>query len=275
MTAAAAEKVAPGRRALVQDMRIRIDRRHMQTGDGFRGGVVLHEVPSVDHRRADALACDFRNRGDGLIGYEIKVARGDWLQELDHPEKAEAWARYCNEWYVIAPPGVVLREDLPDGWGLLEPVAKVRVTVKVKAARREPEPMPAPVAFELIKKVDTLRVQEVAEAVRAQRQRVYELETKVGETHRAADQDVRQASGLREVARRLGVHPDHLMGWGANRGGSPEDLALAAALEGLPAVLRTREHAARDLRQIEESARKLVAAAAAGAEGIPQRRNPF
>jgi hypothetical protein len=249
----------PSRRDQVADLRTRIDRRHMRPDDGFRGGVVLHEVPSVEGRRADALAVDFRNASPGLIGYEIKVARGDWLAELDQPEKAAAWAQHCTEWYVIAPDGVVNREELPDGWGLITPVAKVRSTVRVTARRRDPAPLPLPVVIELAKKLDTLRVHEVASATEKLQRKVRDLESEKNRRGYAEERYAEDARLLRGLLERIGVDRAHASTWRLSQPGSPEEQTLEAALKGTSALIDLRDRAQRDLANIRRTVADLVA----------------
>lgn len=79
-------------------------------------------------------------RTGAIIGHEVKVSRSDWLSELADPTKAEAWRRYCNYWWLVAPRGIV-RDDLPQGWGLMVPHGK-SLRVVVPALRRMPEAMP-------------------------------------------------------------------------------------------------------------------------------------
>lgn len=70
-------------------------------------------------RSADAIAVSlWPSRGIEFIGFEIKVARSDWLRELKQPAKAEEIARFCDRWWIAAAPGVVLDGELPGGWGL-------------------------------------------------------------------------------------------------------------------------------------------------------------
>jgi len=255
----------PGRRALVADMRVRIDRRHMRTGDSIRGGVVLHEVPSVEGTRADALAVDFRSSHQALVGYEIKVDRGDWLHELGQPEKALAWAQHCTEWYVIAPEGVVHREELPDGWGLIVPVAQVRSTVRVAAVKREPAPLPLPVVIELAKKLDTLRIAEVAQATEKLQKKVRDLELDARQGRAASDRDQEDARILAGLLQRIGVDRREASMWALSREGNPEELTMAAALTGRDGLLRLQERTQRDL----DNVRRLVGSLAARLEGQP------
>lgn len=72
-------------------------------------------------RYADAVAMNlWASRGHALHGFEIKTGRGDWLKELKDPAKAEAVARYCDHWWLVAPAGVVKDGELPLGWGWYE-----------------------------------------------------------------------------------------------------------------------------------------------------------
>jgi hypothetical protein len=268
----AADPEAPNRRALVADLRLRIDRRHMRPGDTFRGGVVLHEVPSVEGTRADSLALDFRHGKPALVGYEIKVARSDWLHELDNPAKAEAWARHCTEWYVAAPSGVVHPDELPDGWGLVTPVAKVRLTV-TRAARPRPAAdlaLPLPVVIELAKKLDTQRVHEVTEATDRLRRRVAELEHADRVAHAQDSALVEDGALFRRLLTRCGIDRERFSRWTFDRGGSTEEELLTTALDGAHAVLRARERAQRDV----DSARRTLTDALARLSGTDPLEHP-
>lgn len=87
-----------------------------------------------------------------LHGHEVKVSRADWLTELRDPTKAEAWRRYCDRWWLVAPRDVV-RGDLPDGWGHLAPDARGRLRVVVQAPLLTPEPMPVHVRAQVMRAV--------------------------------------------------------------------------------------------------------------------------
>ena len=81
----------------------------------YRRGVVRTTL-----RTADAIAVDLWPSSGNLVhGFEVKVSRSDWLAELRDPEKAEAFRPYCNHWWLVVPDADIVRDDLPDGWGLL------------------------------------------------------------------------------------------------------------------------------------------------------------
>lgn len=72
-------------------------------------------------RWADAVAMNlWPSRGLEIHGFEIKASRSDWLREIKNPAKAEAVQRYCDRWWIVAPPGVVQDGELPPTWGLYE-----------------------------------------------------------------------------------------------------------------------------------------------------------
>lgn len=88
-------------------------------------------------RRTDALAVGlYASHGHPVIGFEVKVSRGDWLAELKDASKADMMFQYCNLWYLVAAPGVVHVEELPMGWGLLEPVSR-GLKIAIKAEYRD------------------------------------------------------------------------------------------------------------------------------------------
>lgn len=92
-------------------------------------------------RYADALVTSvWPTRGIWFAGIEVKVARGDWLRELDDPTKSAEIQRFCDYWWVAAPKGVVKKEEVPEQWGFYEIDGKKAKAVK-QAPRLEPEPL--------------------------------------------------------------------------------------------------------------------------------------
>jgi hypothetical protein len=82
-------------------------------------------------RTADVLVMSlFPSRGLYLSGFEIKVNRGDFLNELKYPDKAEAIARYCDFWWIAAPKEIVKIEELPVNWGLICPHGETMKVIK-------------------------------------------------------------------------------------------------------------------------------------------------
>lgn len=82
--------------------------------------VLIAEVTLGD-RRLDGLAMNqWASRGRCLVGFEIKVSRSDWLNELKNFQKAEAAYRECDQFYLVTPKDIVKDGELPVGWGHLQ-----------------------------------------------------------------------------------------------------------------------------------------------------------
>jgi hypothetical protein len=104
------------------------------------GWITMDEVtPPKCDRRFDMLAImGWQSRGHEVMGFEVKVSRGDWLAELKDPAKAEPLVRLCSRWWIAAPPDVVRVDELPPSWGLLVIHPEQIRTVK-QAPTLEPE----------------------------------------------------------------------------------------------------------------------------------------
>lgn len=80
------------------------------------------------------------SRSLDLVGFEIKASRSDWKKELDDPKKADAFFRYCHQWYLaVGDADIVKPGELPDAWGLMAPRGDKLVVVK-EAPRQEAKP---------------------------------------------------------------------------------------------------------------------------------------
>jgi hypothetical protein len=72
-------------------------------------------------RRLDVVAFNLWGaRSYRTVGFEIKVSRGDWMRELTDFRKQDEWLAVVDEFFIVAPGGLVKPEELPVGWGLLE-----------------------------------------------------------------------------------------------------------------------------------------------------------
>jgi hypothetical protein len=82
---------------------------------------LMFEFGAQNGRVADAIAVSTAaSRNYKIVGFEFKASRADWLRELKDQEKAEQFVRIVDEWYVVAPKGVIEESEIPDGWGYLE-----------------------------------------------------------------------------------------------------------------------------------------------------------
>lgn len=136
--------------------RTMLDRLNVRYGsvnaNGFRYARAEHVrvTAGFDARRTcDYMALDLwpggygtKRTGPMLHGHEVKVSRSDWLTELRDPDKAEAFRRYCDYWWlVVSDKNIVKPGELPDGWGLIV-AAGNSARVVVRAGRNATvEPM--------------------------------------------------------------------------------------------------------------------------------------
>ncbi len=96
---------------------------------------VRDEAGHAANRSADAIAMGlWPSRGIHLHGIEIKSQRGDWLNELKNPAKAENIFQYCDKFWLLATNQAVVMNvsEIPASWGYL--LMDGRKTVVVKEA---------------------------------------------------------------------------------------------------------------------------------------------
>ena len=158
---------------------------------------------STTLRTADALAIDlWPSSGNVVHGFEVKVSRADWLAELRDPSKAEAFRRFCHHWWLVVPDASIVRDDLPEGWGLLVAGKNGRLRAKVSAPRLTPEPMPAGLVASLARAVartaDVRSREEVRQWKRDVRQRE-RLEQQAKSAARVADVNRDRLRAVRDL----------------------------------------------------------------------------
>lgn len=100
-----------------------------------RNGTGFSKLP----RTADAIAmCLYPSRGLHLHGFEIKVYRNDWLNELKNPDKAEEISQFCDFWWIVACPEVVNVIEVPVNWGLMSAGKSLKVIKEAKLLTVKP-----------------------------------------------------------------------------------------------------------------------------------------
>lgn len=146
----------------------RLRRHYIKPGADLPGGIFLPEVGwnnGSGRGGCDAIYVGFTSTsGRILVGHELKVSRSDWLNELNKPGKADAWADECHEWWlVVADPEIVHDGELPAGWGLMSPGrSKTRMTVHVKADRKRDHAPSWLACRSIMARQDTLRARAIA-----------------------------------------------------------------------------------------------------------------
>lgn len=128
-------------------------------GNGPRYACAEHvkNLAGFNHTRcADFIAIDcWPTQGLELHGHEVKVSRSDWLSELKKPDKAEAFKRFMDRWWLVVPDAAIVKPgELPEGWGLLSLVrcdwpgvglpdlGGMKLRAKVSAPKLIPDPLP-------------------------------------------------------------------------------------------------------------------------------------
>ncbi|OMC07082.1 hypothetical protein [Mycolicibacterium fortuitum] len=186
------------------DLLALLQRHYIKPGAPMPGGIFLPEVgwnpaggPGGRAGGCDAIYVGFTSSsGRLLIGHELKVSRSDWLNELNKPGKADAWADQCHQWWlVVLDPSIVHDGELPPGWGLMSPGrSKTRMTVHVKADTKTDHRPSWLAVRSIMARQDTLRAKAIENFRRDARE----------DARREFDQQVAEA-----VDRRLrGQHPD-------------------------------------------------------------------
>lgn len=88
-------------------------------------------------RRADAFSMNiWPSKGWQTHGFEVKVSRADFLNEMKDVTKSDAVGKYCDFWWLVVPNGLVDPKEIPDSWGLMV-VQKNGLKIKKQAPRKE------------------------------------------------------------------------------------------------------------------------------------------
>lgn len=86
--------------------------RELRVGTGFRNGAA---------QRLDAFALNcFAHTSMKRVCYEVKTSRADFLCEMKQPLKRRIGLRYSNEFYFVAPAGLLNASEIPIECGLVE-----------------------------------------------------------------------------------------------------------------------------------------------------------
>lgn len=111
-------------------------------------------------RRADAVAMNCYNGdpwGQAVIGFEVKVGRGDFLAELKEPKKRQETYAGCDALFLAVPKGLVNVKEVPPDMGVIEcwttsipgGDGKLTVVYQTRIKRQPPDldKMPVPKAM--------------------------------------------------------------------------------------------------------------------------------
>ena len=119
-----------------------VEEVRVSTGFGpLRGGKDAAMSAGAD-QRIDAFALHtWPSKKYRRVAYEVKASRSDLSRELDQPWKCEAALSLSNEFYLVAPMGVLLggiTDRFPESWGVMS-FHKDRITTTKRAPWRDTE----------------------------------------------------------------------------------------------------------------------------------------
>ena len=107
----------------------------LRTATGY--GTLLGDVRTMD---GWALNCwpsqDFRS-----IAFEVKLTKGDFKKEMDEPKKRVPAMRLSNQFYFVAPRGVLAPMEIPEDCGLMV-VQDGKLRQLKEAPRRDRDDLP-------------------------------------------------------------------------------------------------------------------------------------
>lgn len=88
----------------------------------------------------------WHSSGNEVEGFEVKVSRADWLNEVKNPAKCGPSKQYCHRWWlVIADASMVKDGELPEDWGMM-----AVVDGKLKVIKKAPLLTPIPLAVDFV-----------------------------------------------------------------------------------------------------------------------------
>lgn len=136
-------------------------------------------------RRVDVIAMAmWRSRGLEVHGLEIKMSRSDWLRELRDPAKSEELFVYCDRWWIVVPSKGIVKEELPQGWGLLR-WNGVGLREEVTAARqKKTKPLTREFVAAVLRHAHKTSFTDIRTVKRAEEQRIR------AEAHKAGAESV-------------------------------------------------------------------------------------
>ncbi len=92
--------------------------RAVQWLRGYGCGVILSEQACVSGEMPDAIGW---KRASHSVMVECKISRADFLADRIKPFRLKPHLGLGCERFYLVPPGMVQVDELPSGWGLLEP----------------------------------------------------------------------------------------------------------------------------------------------------------
>jgi hypothetical protein len=98
----------------------------------YRCGIVLSEQSCASGETPDVIGWKDSCRS---VLIECKISRSDFLADREKPFRQKPETGMGCERFYLVPQGMIIKDDLPHGWGLLE-YKRREITVTVKPSRQ-------------------------------------------------------------------------------------------------------------------------------------------
>lgn len=158
------------------------------------------------NRTADAISLGlWPSTCHELHGFEIKVSRGDWQRELKDPWKSEAFAKFCDRWWLVAAKADIVKPgELPEGWGLMIPHGSGVKRVHPAKGREKPAPLERGFMAAILKRATDTTPEEVRDAENHAREQARIMYAGVAE--RAEEREKAAGKAIEEFEAASGIH---------------------------------------------------------------------
>jgi len=204
------------------------------------------------NRTADGFAMGlWPSRGLELHGFEVKVARADWLRELRDPLKVEqSLFRYCDRWWVVTPPDVAKVDEIPPTWGLLVLKGNRCVTAK-EAPKLDCQPVTRSFLAVLLRRLHEAEMHPAETRAAYEKGVAAEQERQEQMRESTASRHAELLQRIDEFEKASGVHFE---GWNAGRIGEAVKMVLEGRhRDALRQAGYIRHQLARVLERLDEA----------------------
>lgn len=108
----------------------------------------LKKYKGKQPRYADMIAMGlWPSNGLEITGFEVKISRADWLNEISDEKKAVAVSQFCDRWYLVTSSEKIVKEgELPAHWGWMV----ISLDMKVKIIKEAPLLQAKPITREFL-----------------------------------------------------------------------------------------------------------------------------
>lgn len=164
---------------------------------------VANATGSNARRYADAVAMNlYPSRGLALHGFEVKVSKSDFMNEITNPDKSVAVQQYCDHWWLVAPASAVDESLIPITWGWLRVDGTKLVAVK-QAPTLDAKPVTRAFLAALVRRANGVDDSELKAMVHRETMRIREdndnrIKTQVDALTRKAADTIKEYAALKE-----------------------------------------------------------------------------